>query len=339
MKKFIFYIILIIISGNFLYSTMPCANDFSAQLYSYQGTEYFVENDKYVYLQKDLVKFGGQFQLPKQIKFNLMLAYRHNYFQEAVELDSLQISRSWKAYHFNFQIYNKQIGTGSILNNLDVMDSDYDRGILENYRFGGIAWYYKKDKLKFEAELGGNELNRILSSAGLQYQNDYLTSNLAVLYAGRSNYNNLKSFLFSWENSYRASHIFLYTAGSYENFLESERFSKSSRHNIYLESVIPVSCHWQLAASYQAQRNQEHAISWADDYSSTIIWQGSKLRQHIMFSYTETPLYLHRKYTCLTGFSVANNWIFSLNLAYTTSDIGTNYYQAGIQTEWSYNEK
>ncbi|MDN5355038.1 MAG: hypothetical protein PWQ09_1794 [Candidatus Cloacimonadota bacterium] len=312
------------------------AENLSANLYSYYGTEYFPEKEKYNYQQKDLFKFGSRFNLPYQNKLSIMLSYSHNYLQEAIRLDSLQLKHDWQNTNVSFQIYNKKIGTSSYLRNLDVTDPLYDKGILENYRFSGVAWCGKLPKLTITAELGGNEFNSVLSTTAISYRNANYLGKLNLLYAGRSNFNNQKSIFIWLENNYSTSILSLYLAAGYEDFMESSHFSHSSRSQLYLETLFPIRSHLQVAASYKNENNNRFAISYKDNYTIAAGWEDDIFKQNLIFSYTKTPLYNQRKLTNISGVAISPNWNLALNLSYYHPSVGNSYYTAGLQTEWSY---
>ncbi|MDY6914836.1 MAG: hypothetical protein SVM86_00785 [Candidatus Cloacimonadota bacterium] len=335
MKKYIFFSVLIL----FFFQLFPLnfSDNIYTELYSYHGSQYFPNQEKeYNYLQETQFTIGNRFPLTTDLVLNLRIGYRHNYFEENIFLDSLSIVRNWYNSSFGFKIYDKKIGKYSYIQNIDVNNCYFNKGILENYRFSGFNLHYDFLGFLWETELGGNQLNRILASTKFIFEHHPILFNIGLFHSGRSNYNNQKEITFSSEGKFLLNRSQIYLTTSYHSFLSSERFKNTQLWQIYVEGVFPVYKNILLGNAYFYKWHCKD--NWEKSYIFFNEFPIQQFTHNFLFNYKETNFYINRKYTSILNFEVASKWDVGLNFSYFYPSVGIDYYEFGLQTTWNYHE-
>lgn len=318
--------------------------NFNLELDSFQGGEYFPENDQMNYQHKTDFRIGTNLSLTEISDLSFRLRYTHDFFEEKIMLDSLSVNLYSQNSVFAFQVYDRKYGSKSILQNLDASRGHFKQGLLENYRFVGLSGIYEKqfndsNYLSLNGKIGGNDFNRTLCMLDLLYQDEYLDFAIGGIYSGRSNRNNLTGILYYSELKYELSWWKLYTVGSTE-YLENDSTDPTiSRQKFYGESIFKIASFFSLGGGLYYEKEDSDYDQYDFTKHSTFIYAEPRYKNFsnsILLEFSDSENYEYNKYQNILNYAITDFWKLGLNTSYIDPNPGTENYQIGFQVEIDY---
>jgi len=314
------------------------------ELDSFQGGEYFPENDEMNYQQKTDFRFGTEFNLSDQCNIGLKFRYSHDVFEEMIKLDSLSVNLHSRNAIFSFQVYDKKYGDKSYFQNLDASTGYYKMGIIENYRFVGLSGSYNYQitqdaYLSTYATIGGNDYNRTLSMFDLGFHMKNLELTLGTLYFARSNRNNQPGYLGYTELDWGKNWYDIYALASFEHFDNMGFDPITDRVKIYGEMMLHPASYISLGAGYKYEEEDCEKDQHDQKVKSLYLFAEPKFKKFtnsVLLDLTETDNYNYKKYQNILSYSLTSFWELGLSATYIETKPGTENYQFGFQVEVDY---
>jgi len=347
--KFISLLALLILASNssaLINELIINSFNINVELDSFQGGEYFPENDEMNYQQKTDFRIGTRFNLSDQCDIGLKFRYSHNFFEEMIKLDSLSINLNSENFLFAFRIYDKKYGSKSYLQNLDASTGYYKRGILD-YRFVGLAARYNyklknNTYLSAYATIGGNEYNRTLSMLDLGFHQNNLDFSVGALYFSRSNRNNQPGYLVYTEFDWSHEWVDMYIVSSYEHFDIMGLAPKMDRVKFYGETIFKPSRYLSFGGGYYYEKEDCDKSQYDQEDNSIYLFAEPKhkrFKNSILLEFMDNNNYDYKKYQNILTYSLTDFWDLGLSVTYIETDPGTENYQFGFQVEMNYDAR
>lgn len=321
--------------------------NFTLQLDSFQGGEYFPENDEMNYQQKTDLRIGTRFNLSNQSDLGLKFRYTHDVFEEMIKLDSLSINLKSENALFAFRVYDKKYGSKSYLQNLDASTGYYKEGILENYRFVGLAGSYSlnlrnNSSLSAYGTIGGNDYNRTLSMLDLGFHQINLDFTVGALYFSRSNRNNQPGYLGYTELDWSQNWIEMYIVSSFEHFDNMGFDPIMDRIKFYGESIFKPVTSISLGGGFYYEKEDCEKNEHDQEKNSIYLFAEPKyksFKNSILLEITDNKTYDYKKYQNILIYSLTDYWDLGVSGTYIETDPGTENYQFGFQVEMNYDAR
>jgi hypothetical protein len=312
-----------------------CAHFISLQLHSYHGSELIPHDAHSTYLQNTHCTLGHQHCFDSGFSVSVQGKYIHDYFNESIRLDSLCISQKLGKWSTQYAIYNKDFGKHSIIYQQDASSSTYGHGLLERYRFNGLAVQHHGTRKTLRAGVGGNELNRTLGFGEYRISGTNHTFALGALYAARSNLNNQNEIALYTETSFSQGSLQVYSAGMAEYYRATAGEKETTRIQLYLEPQWNPA-DWLLLAtgihlsSLDCQRAWNNGNTYTLSAMTQASWQGwqTTFIQHI--SHADMLDFAHSQ--IILAYFLRSFWQVGLSAARYAPDPGIETWQIGLQT-------
>lgn len=318
--------------------------NFNLELDSFQGGEYFPENDQMNYQHKTDIRMGTKLGLTDISDLAFKFRYTHDFFNEEIRLDSLSVNLHSHNSIFAFQVYDRKYGSKSILQNLDASTGYFKQGLLENYRFIGLSGSYKYiskngDYLSLHGSIGGNDYNRTLAMIDLGYQNGDFGFSVGSLYSGRSNRNNLTGILYYSECKYINNWLSLYATGSTELLENDGPDPDISRQRFYGESIFKISNFFSVGGGIYYQQEDSDFNQFDFTKQSTFVYAEpsyKKFSNSILLEFSKSENYEYNKFQNILAYAITDFWDLGINASYIDPEPGKKNYQVGFQVEIDY---
>lgn len=322
-----------------LTAALVSIDSFFLQLHSYHGSEIIPDDAHTTYLQNTRFVLGHLRHFETGLSVAVQGEYIHDYFNEAIRLDSLCISQklgNWKA---EYAIYDKEFGQHSIIYQQDASSNLFQRGLLEAYRFNGLALHHTWGSNTLHGGVGGNELNRTLGFGEYTLKGTHHSVTLGTLYAARSNLNNQNEITLYAETSISQGSLEVYSAGMGEYYRATAGEKETTRKQLYLEPqwkpadwlLLATGIHYSTLDCQRAWNNGNTYTLSAMAQATWQSWQATII-QHA--SHAEILDFAQSE--IILSYFLRSFWQVGLSAARYAPDPGIETWQVGFQTIMHY---
>lgn len=320
-------------------AVLTSADTYFFSLHSYHGSE-LIPNDKHsTYLQNTRFTLGHYRQFTKGLSIAVQGLYVHDFFNEDIRLDSLEINQQLGDWSAGYKVYDKEFGNHSCIHRQDASSTAISHGILETYRLNGLEVQHRAGDVLICGGAGGNELNRTLGFGEFNYKGYQHSVTLGGLYAARGNLNNQNEFALYAESHLQFPSLSIYGATMGEYYRATSGEKKTTRLQTYIEPqwkatswlLVSAGYHYVALDCARAWNNgSSHKIS-ALSQISRDKWQATAI-QHISHAKAQDFI----QHQIIVSYLLRPFWNIGFNIARYAPDPGKETWQVGFQTMLNY---
>jgi len=298
------------------------------------GTEYNPQqkNSLNSYLEKDIFIAGWNFKIQENVNIWFDLSFRKSLFTEQLQLESTGISYRINNWNFIYRSNQLEIGVKSEIFNKNLNSANYDRPVLEDYKFRGIEVIREMGNFNFSVMTGGNSFNSAIGKVALGYSNITHNFDLFYLYCKHDRIYTYPMHAVGFELISELTPVRFYNSLVYENLISKNEVRKSCERFVNLSEMIihPV-------RNFNVGMNFLYTIfDWNDEKE----WESTSFAELIIRKSTNTISYkywnsdmgFYREINLINSYNILPYWSLASNISYISPSIGNDYYIFGFQT-------